>query len=161
LEFGRNAFWEVAIVDTVNQEIALQDSGTSGPATHWISLNLHYLNQTCGNKQLYSRTAKPSQIRNPWNPQFPKCCYCDYINIRQQTAIFLTVILNVLYFVSAEIKHPHYCRFRRSPPGRGRGKYSTRDSKFCLAEPRRRRYHRSCAKRSSSRGRSIGRARCS
>ena len=61
--------------------------------------------------------------------------------------------------VSAGIKHPQDCRFCRRPPGRGRGRYSTRDSIFCLAEPRWRRYHQACAKWSSSRRRSIGRAR--
>ena len=58
--------------------------------------------------------------------------------------------------VSAGIKHPHYCRFRRLPPGRGRGRYSTPDSKLCLAEPRCRRYYRACANWSSSRGRNVG-----
>jgi hypothetical protein len=48
--------------------------------------------------------------------------------------------------VSAGIKHPQDCRFCRRPPGRGRGRYSTRDSTFCLAEPRWRRYHQACAK---------------
>ena len=71
----------------------------------------------------------------------------------QMVAVFRDVT------VSAGIKHPHYCRFCRRPPGRGRGRYSTRDSIFCLAEPRWRRYHQACAKWSSSRRRSIGRAR--
>jgi len=61
--------------------------------------------------------------------------------------------------VSAGIKHPQFCRFRRLPPGRGRGRYSTPDSKFCLAEPRCRRYYRACANWSNSRGRNIVRAR--
>ena len=61
--------------------------------------------------------------------------------------------------LNAGIKHPQDCRFCRRPPGRGRGRYSTRDSIFCLAEPRWRRYHQACAKWSSSRRRSIGRAR--
>src|ERR1039457_3911910 len=58
-------------------------------------------------------------------------------------------------YVSAGIKQPHYCRFCRPPPGRGRGRYSTPDSKFYLAEPRCWRYYRACANWSSSRGRSI------
>src|ERR1022692_4268977 len=38
--------------------------------------------------------------------------------------------------VSAGIKHLQDCRFCRRPPGRGRGRYSTRDSILCLAEHR-------------------------
>jgi hypothetical protein len=53
--------------------------------------------------------------------------------------LFVGLLIERMIHVSAGIKHPHYCRFCRPPPGRGRGRYSTRDSIFCLAEPRCRR----------------------
>ena len=80
------------------------------------------------------------------------------VRTRRFESVTPTLLRTMKEVVTAGIKQPHYCRLCRPPPGRRRGTYSTRDSKFCLAEPNCRRYYRACAKWSSSRGRNIVRA---